>query len=325
MFVWKHNKEVKIDRDDNRRSGTSTFIGISIYGIVVTIEITDGHSHGGKWIVQNYRFALLLFFCRTNKKNDSATSSSDSESDADYVPSTKELKDEANRSADEDSDASESPEETGDDDTGKRKKRNNVRKRKKTKITPEPEQTEQEAECEPEPSKNIDDIWNDFKKDVESKQPQISKIKPSDQSDNQAKPEPEPEKPKTKTITELFEFAGEAVQVEKEVPLDTPPPKPVPTTSAPKRGGMASILGQIGKKNKLSVLEKSKLDWNSFKKQEGIEEDLQVHNKGKDGFLERQDFLQRTDLRQFEIEKAMRSTSRRKWSFLLFFIRTETW
>lgn len=28
--------------------------------------------------------------------------------------------------------------------------------------------------------------------------------------------------------------------------------------------------------------EKSKMDWNTFKKDEGIEEDLQIHNRGKE-------------------------------------------
>lgn len=82
-----------------------------------------------------------------------------------------------------------------------------------------------------------------------------------------------------------------------------------------KRGGglsgITSVLGQIGKKAKISTLEKSKLDWDSYKKQENLEEEINTHNKGKDGYLERQDFLQRTDLRQFEIEKQLRNTSRR--------------
>lgn len=76
-------------------------------------------------------------------------------------------------------------------------------------------------------------------------------------------------------------------------------------------GGISSVLGQIGKKGKISTLEKSKLDWDNFKKQENIEEELNTHNKGKDGYLERQDFLQRADLRQFEIEKKIRNSSRR--------------
>ena len=38
-----------------------------------------------------------------------------------------------------------------------------------------------------------------------------------------------------------------------------------------------------GKKPKLGTLDKSKMDWNSFVQEEGIKEELQTHNKGKDG------------------------------------------
>lgn len=132
------------------------------------------------------------------------------------------------------------------------------------------------------------------------------------------------EKPQAKkVVTEIFEFAGEKVEIQKEVTVsDNKAVEPKKSTAAPLPfrgrtrggigGGLSSVLGQIGKKNKLSVLEKSKLDWTGFKKNEGIDEELQTHNKGRDGYLERQDFLQRTDLRQFEIEKNMRSTTRRK-------------
>lgn len=47
--------------------------------------------------------------------------------------------------------------------------------------------------------------------------------------------------------------------------------------------GIGSLLSQIGKKGKLSTLEKSKLDWERFKDEQGIKEDLESHNKGKDG------------------------------------------
>ncbi|KAF4528291.1 hypothetical protein B566_EDAN016642 [Ephemera danica] len=102
-----------------------------------------------------------------------------------------------------------------------------------------------------------------------------------------------------------------------EIPTKTPA---VPSTArgAPARGipsragsGLASMLGQLGKKNKLSTLEKSKLDWEGYKEQNGLTEEIQTHNKGKHGYLEKQDFLQRTDLRQFEREKQMRSNTRR--------------
>lgn len=86
-------------------------------------------------------------------------------------------------------------------------------------------------------------------------------------------------------------------------------PTSVNSKSAAK-GGLASVLNKLGKKDKLSTLEKSKLDWNKFKQNEGIDEEIKTFNRGKDGYLEKQDFLQRTDLRQFEIEKQLRSTKR---------------
>lgn len=78
-----------------------------------------------------------------------------------------------------------------------------------------------------------------------------------------------------------------------------------------KVGGLSSVLNHIGKKDKMSTLQKSKLDWNNFKKNEGIDEEIKMYNRGKDGYLEKQDFLQRTDLRQFEIEKGLRSARRK--------------
>ncbi len=166
---------------------------------------------------------------------------------------------------------------------------------------------------------NIDDLWNEFKRDCESVEPKATKSSTSDDTEPATSARCVPassSSSKTKTVTQLFEFAGEAVEVRKEVPIDAPTPPAPPVLgkrpAAGPKGGLSSILGQIGKKNKLSVLEKSKLDWNNFKETEGIREDLEKHNRGKDGYLEKQDFLQRTDLRQFEKEKALRSSSRLK-------------
>jgi hypothetical protein len=50
-------------------------------------------------------------------------------------------------------------------------------------------------------------------------------------------------------------------------------------------GGLANVLSQLGKKDKLTVLEKTKQDWDSYKKREGIAEELVTYNKGKDGFV----------------------------------------
>lgn len=50
-------------------------------------------------------------------------------------------------------------------------------------------------------------------------------------------------------------------------------------------GGLSSIMNVIsGKKTKMGCLDKSKMDWDKFVDKEGIKEDLETHNKGKDGY-----------------------------------------
>lgn len=79
-------------------------------------------------------------------------------------------------------------------------------------------------------------------------------------------------------------------------------------------GGLSGLASQLGsgKKPKLSTLEKSKLDWDRFKNDEGIAEDLKTFNQGKQGFLERQAFLERADVKQFEIERSLRAGRKTK-------------
>ncbi|XP_032675412.1 craniofacial development protein 1 [Odontomachus brunneus] len=220
------------------------------------------------------------------------------------------------------------------------------KKRKKTldnksKISEEENGEKEECEekkklTEEEEKKRADSLWADFMKDTAV----VSKPKPQNTINRSKERSPPIEKPKIQEkvkITKVFEFAGEEVKIEKEVPVDSaearlsltvaensiePSESTPPAGKGPGRGrgrgvkraglsGISSVLGQIGKKTKISTLEKSKLDWDNYKKQENIEEELNTHNKGKDGYLERQDFLQRADLRQFEIEKQLRNSSRR--------------
>ncbi|XP_054856906.1 craniofacial development protein 1 [Eublepharis macularius] len=131
----------------------------------------------------------------------------------------------------------------------------------------------------------------------------------------------EPQKPKV-AITEVFDFAGEEVRITKEVDVSSKEaqiflkkqeqkaasPVSHPTGSGVKRpGGLNSLLGKLGtKKQKMSTLEKSKLDWEHFKEEEGIGEELAIHNRGKEGYLDRKAFLERVDHRQFEIERDIR-------------------
>ena len=101
-------------------------------------------------------------------------------------------------------------------------------------------------------------------------------------------------------ITKVFDFAGETVTVTKQVSAESNEAKKfiksqetpshqdngvgvIGGTGAKRPGGLAGIVGNIGKKQKMGVLDKSKLDWNSFVSEEGISEELKTHNKGEDG------------------------------------------
>lgn len=54
--------------------------------------------------------------------------------------------------------------------------------------------------------------------------------------------------------------------------------------SSKRPAAMSSLLSRMGgKKQKMSTLEKSKMDWDAFKYEEGITEELAIHNRGRDG------------------------------------------
>ncbi|XP_070386064.1 craniofacial development protein 1-like isoform X2 [Dermacentor albipictus] len=185
-----------------------------------------------------------------------------------------------------------------------------------------------------EEKKKADLLWSDFLRDVEpipKKRtiPAVTAVaEPSKPSSSTTSPQETPPSDKKVKITQLLEFAGETIKVDKEVSADSkearlfakkeeeevagqaksPPPA---LTGKRKPGGVGNVLNQLfNKKQKISTLEKSKLDWDNYKKTEGLVEDLQSHNRGKDGYLEKQAFLQRADVRQFEIEKNLRTKNR---------------
>ncbi|XP_014243170.1 craniofacial development protein 1 [Cimex lectularius] len=232
---------------------------------------------------------------------------SDSESeDEDYMPEgVSDVSEESGSGSEEEPDAS-------TEGGGRKRKKSSAKKSKKRKAE-EKENNEEETikkESVEELKKKSDALWAEFMKPVESKKVKEEDSRVSgltDEKENSEHTEPEASKVK---VTQVFDFAGEKVQVEKEVNVKCQRAQSSTRGCGRGRGGIASILGQLGKKGKLSTLEKSKLDWDRFKKDEGIDEDLEMYNKGKNGYLERQDFLQRTDLRQFEIEKNMREAKR---------------
>ncbi|XP_051165806.1 craniofacial development protein 1 [Leptopilina boulardi] len=185
-----------------------------------------------------------------------------------------------------------------------------------------------------EQKKRADSLWADFLKDsalISKPKSKVTNDNLSGKSDNCSIKSKIDNKI---TMSKIFEFAGEKVDVENKTLLNstenklsttkTENTKNINTPSIIKNnvsknqgtqkigmGGISAVLGRLEKKTKINTLEKSKMDWDNFKKQENIEDEINTHNRGKEGYLEKQDFLQRADYRQFEIEKQMRNSSRR--------------
>uniref|UniRef100_A0A8W8KAL1 Craniofacial development protein 1 n=1 Tax=Magallana gigas TaxID=29159 RepID=A0A8W8KAL1_MAGGI len=244
-----------------------------------------------------------------------------SSDDEDYVPSEGEaVSEEENSGDEEDLDALHKEADTENTKAGKRKRKTQkefaARKRKGgikldgesedlkesadeyNKVLTEEIKQEQVAKKEEQEKKKADDLWSSFLSDVGSR-PKSKPATPSGSSvttpsgsslASLSKPIKSPDVPTSKkvTITKEFDFAGETVNGRKS------------------GGGLGSILSKIGKKDKISTLDKSKLDWETFKQEKGISEELQIHNRGKEGYIERLNFLSRADQRQFEIEKNIR-------------------
>lgn len=83
------------------------------------------------------------------------------------------------------------------------------------------------------------------------------------------------------------------------------------TSKAKASGGpkaLDQVLASLDGPKKVSTMEKTSIDWDKFKEHEGIEDELKQYTK--DGYIEKQEFLQRLDVKRFEIEKAERDRQR---------------
>lgn len=111
-------------------------------------------------------------------------------------------------------------------------------------------------------------------------------------------PKPEVPIPKPTATNKIFEYAGEKVLVPVTTTTIIPSLKR-PAASSTTSNSVLDRLG-IGKKQKLSTLEKSRLDWNAHKESESLIEDLDSHRRGKDSYVEKTAFLQRSEIREHD-------------------------
>lgn len=109
-------------------------------------------------------------------------------------------------------------------------------------------------------------------------------------------------------ITEVRDFAGEEIKVKKFVDANSKEAseKATKAVSGSAPSAVDAILEQIKKKQKLSVLDKTKKDWGEFKEENKLEEELDAYKKSGNQYLEKVSFLERADYREFERERDVR-------------------
>jgi hypothetical protein len=114
------------------------------------------------------------------------------------------------------------------------------------------------------------------------------------------------------SITESVKFAGEMVTVTKQVDKTSLEGMKAlnPPTILLEKTGLDAMVEGIMKKKGISAVEKSTFDWEKYKQEKQLNEELK--DASRDGYVEKQQFLNRIDERQFELERAERERARIK-------------
>jgi len=152
---------------------------------------------------------------------------------------------------------------------------------------------------------DIDSLW----KELQSPSSSISSSAQSTSISNNSEIKSPKEIQPTSAPNSTLLMHKETVQVSQENKFAPKNTKAfgIESTKVKKTGGLNNLLASISSKNKkISTLEKSQNDWKNFKQKEGIEAELNAHVKGADAFLEKQAFLHRTELREYERERDLK-------------------
>jgi hypothetical protein len=106
------------------------------------------------------------------------------------------------------------------------------------------------------------------------------------------------------TVTESAKFAGKTIELKRSVVQASTGS----TATKAELTGLDLALSAIAGPQKMNTVTKSSLDWEGYKEGSGMGDELE--QAAKDGFLSKKDFLERCDLRQFEMEKEVRIEKR---------------
>ncbi|GIM03444.1 hypothetical protein Vretimale_8216 [Volvox reticuliferus] len=116
-------------------------------------------------------------------------------------------------------------------------------------------------------------------------------------------------------VTEVRRFAGKDIQVTMHVDKDSKEAQKAAARAAappppPASSGLDAVLAEIEKKKKVSVLDKTKADWSEYKAANTeVDEELETYKRSGEQYLDKQNFLKRAELREYEKERDLRLAS----------------
>eukprot|EP00357_Protocruzia_adherens_P013009 CAMPEP_0114998694 /NCGR_PEP_ID=MMETSP0216-20121206/15673_1 /TAXON_ID=223996 /ORGANISM="Protocruzia adherens, Strain Boccale" /LENGTH=245 /DNA_ID=CAMNT_0002363367 /DNA_START=35 /DNA_END=768 /DNA_ORIENTATION=+ len=108
-------------------------------------------------------------------------------------------------------------------------------------------------------------------------------------------------KKKTVEIKETLTFAGQKIEVSKTVDANSRENlQHQKKTLGGSMGALDRAVSSVTKKNNINSITKSQIDWKTYRKDQGLEDDLAKNRK--DGYLAKKRFLAETESREHDIK-----------------------
>jgi hypothetical protein len=113
------------------------------------------------------------------------------------------------------------------------------------------------------------------------------------------------------TVTEMKKYAGQTIRVTRKVNASQAAAAMAGASDGNPKG-LDSLLQALNGPGKMSTVAKTSADWDTFKTDAGVEDEIEKQAQGKNAYLHKQDFLKRVDQRRFVDEKTKRDQERSK-------------
>jgi hypothetical protein len=115
------------------------------------------------------------------------------------------------------------------------------------------------------------------------------------------------------TVTETRRFAGKNVTVQRDVDANSKEAVKAGIDGVgtlKKKAGLDAVLESLAQAKKVTVLDKSRIDWKDYKKADDtVDEELEAHKRSGATYLEKKEFLSKADVAEYERERDQRLAS----------------